>query len=284
MSRWTPDRSAILSLLLEEVTGTQEAIHVRQDICRIQDFLRSMTAPSRVKFDVYFTGSKAEGIDLPGSDFDYMSDENDMFRIKVIQSLPSPPDESTHGLFYLSTENTHPGFGLMRAVDTRTLRKIEPIILSAIQRMDGHTYLSSDLFVQTLQNFGKNMGIFKTMGIIEKRQGPSIETWEGEEDKSESGTDQVHCLHCEFWPNVALEWTQRQRPFGWPSTRDVSSIVNFGCHVVPIGYPNSELKLMEWRISFSVAERTLVWSFNHVQMQCYAVMKLILKEFIKEKM
>ena len=37
---------------------------------------------------------------------------------------------------------------------------------------------------------------------------------------------------------------------------------------------------MEWRISFSVAERTLVWSFNHVQMQCYAVMKLILKEFI----
>ena len=40
---------------------------------------------------------------------------------------------------------------------------------------------------------------------------------------------------------------------------------------------------MEWRISFSVAERTLVWSFNHVQMQCYAVMKIILKEFIKVK-
>ena len=38
--------------------------------------------------------------------------------------------------------------------------------------------------------------------------------------------------------------------------------------------------MMEWRISFSVAERTLVWSFNHIQMQCYAVMKLILKEFI----
>ena len=31
---------------------------------------------------------------------------------------------------------------------------------------------------------------------------------------------------------------------------------------------------------FSVAERTLVWSYNHIQMQCYAVMKLILKEFI----
>ena len=37
---------------------------------------------------------------------------------------------------------------------------------------------------------------------------------------------------------------------------------------------------MEWRISFSVAERTLVWSFSHVQIQCYAIMKIILKEFI----
>ena len=42
-------------------------------------------------------------------------------------------------------------------------------------------------------------------------------------------------------------------------------------------------KLAEWRISFSVAERTLVWSFNHIQMQCYAVMKILLKEFIKKK-
>ena len=42
------------------------------------------------------------------------------------------------------------------------------------------------------------------------------------------------------------------------------------------------MKLMEWRLSFSIAERTLVWSFNHIQMQCYAVMKIILKEYIKK--
>ena len=29
-----------------------------------------------------------------------------------------------------------------------------------------------------------------------------------------------------------------------------------------------------------MAERELVWSFNHVQIQCYAIMKIILKEFI----
>ena len=32
-----------------------------------------------------------------------------------------------------------------------------------------------------------------------------------------------------------------------------------------------------------MAERTLVWSFNHIQMQFYAILKLILKEFIKER-
>ena len=37
---------------------------------------------------------------------------------------------------------------------------------------------------------------------------------------------------------------------------------------------------MQWRLSFSVAERTLVWSFNHTQMQCYALMKILLKEYI----
>ena len=76
------------------------------------------------------------------------------------------------------------------------------------------------------------------------------------------------------------EWRTRSRRFPWPSHCDVNTIVNFGFHLVPIGHPHSDTNMMEWRISFSVAERTLVWSFNHIQMQCYAVMKIILKEFI----
>ena len=89
------------------------------------------------------------------------------------------------------------------------------------------------------------------------------------------------CIRCHFWPKGAVEWKRRLRHFQWPTERDISYIVNFGCHLVPIGHPLSTQKEMEWRISFSVAEKALVWSFNHVQMQCYAVMKIILKEFIK---
>ena len=113
------------------------------------------------------------------------------------------------------------------------------------------------------------------------RQGPSIETWDPYMDRSESGTDKVFSIHCSFWPDATSEWQSRSREYNaWPSTRDIKTIVDFGFYLVPVGHPDSSTNMMEWRISFSVAERTLVWSFNHIQMQCYAVMKIILKEFI----
>ena len=91
----------------------------------------------------------------------------------------------------------------------------------------------------------------------------------------------VPSIHCQFWPSAAKEWIDRPRHYGWPSTCSKDNIVAFGHHLVPVGHPLSPLKEMQWRISFSIAERTLVWSFNHTQIQCYAVIKLILKEFIK---
>ena len=99
-------------------------------------------------------------------------------------------------------------------------------------------------------------------------------------DRSQTGTDTVHSIHCSFWPEAASEWRTRSRRFMWPSTCDMITIIDFGFHLVPVDHPHSDTNMMEWRISFSVAERALVWSFNHIQMQCYSVLKLILKEFI----
>ena len=113
------------------------------------------------------------------------------------------------------------------------------------------------------------------------RQGPSMELRIMYRGVTDPGTDYVRCIRCTFWPNAALEWKQRPRHFGWPTSNDILSIVDFGCHLVAVGHPHSQKKSMEWRISFSIAERRLVWSFNHIQMQCYAVMKILLKEFIK---
>ena len=258
------DRSALLSLLLDEVTGTQEAIEIRQDLARIQE---RQPAPGKL----YYTGSKAEGLHLPGSDDDFMIDINQLFNVQVTQSIHEVSNVSSKKLLYMSTENVRPGFALLQV----------PIVYPgniglATERVDGVLYLGSNLLVQNAFNFVMST----TLGsLYKKRQGPSMEhnLFEGWSE----GVDNVLSIHCSFWPHDALEWRQRPRPFGWPTPSDICSIIKFGCHLVAVGHPHSDTKLREWRISFSMAERALVWSFNHVQLQCYAVMKIILKEFIK---
>ena len=270
MSRWAPHHSAMLSLLLDDVTGDEEAVAIRQDYCRLRDLL--------YPFPSYYTGSKAEGLDLPGSDDDFMMDYNNLCSIKVVQSLHEMSEISFCDVLLLCTENVNPGFAFLCPVSQQTDNFF---VNQALQCINGVLYLSGDLMVK---NFLLGQTIFPMLGNVTfKRQGPSCDFWYENQNKSESGTDYVLSVHCQFWPNDASEWIRRQRHYGWPTSHDISTIVDFGCHLVPVGHPNSVTKTLEWRISFSVAERTLVWSFNHIQMQCYAVMKIILKEFIKKR-
>ena len=271
MASWTPEQSRVLSQLLDEVVGTPEVTNIRQDFCRILDCLQSI----RTQHNKYFTGSRAEGLDLPGSDKDFMFDINDEHHLKVIQSLDESPNISSYSVFLMCTENVHPGFALLQHVNQNTM---DPFLHLVSQRIYGVQHLSSDLLAQ-IYFIGQQ--VYASEGQKFARQGPSVERWTPYEDKSKPGTDNVPSIHCPFWPNEAAEWITRLRNFDWPTSFDISSIIEFGCHLVPIGHPHSDMKLMEWRISFSMAERALVWSFNHVQMQCYAYMKIILKEFIK---
>ena len=274
MSSMTPDRSEILSRLLDEVTGNEEAINIRQDFCRILDVILSTQTPSRQ----YYTGSRAEGLNLPGSDDDFMIDINNAFNVRVVQSVHEISETTISEEFLMCTENVKPGFALLRRVRQDTVM-LNPMIKAAIKILNTVEYLSSDDFVSTCMHLNKfSQGLFSGL-----RQGPSMEQRHIYQHPSEPGTDVVLSIHCCFWPNDASEWTKRARSFGWPTSDVISSIVDFGCHLVPVGHPKSETKLLEWRLSFSIAERNLVWSFNHIQMQCYAVLKVILKQFIKLK-
>ena len=273
MSWWGRHHSTILCALLDDVTGNEEAVGMRQDYCRIHDFLKS----SHLPMNYYYTGSRAEGLDIPGSDNDVMGDINETLNIKVVQSLHDISDASICNVFLLCTENVNPGFAFLCGIQ---MPKFCPFVTQSVQCINDVRYLSSDLMVDITLYFSNLLNI---SNATRKRQGPSLEHWFEYQDLSKEGSDFVLSLHCQFWPNNALEWIRRPRHYGWPTSNDISTIYDFGCHLVPIGYPISETKSLEWRISFSVAERTLVWSFNHVQLQCYAVMKIILKEFIKKK-
>ena len=271
MSTWTPDQSRLLSLLLDSVVGTEYMVHMIQDSCKIYDCL----SLSIHNANVYFTGSKSEGLNLPGSDEDYMFDINDVYDIQVIPASQNAQFSvnTTLNLFVMSTENVSPCFTMLRNVGQRMCESL----FNSCQYIDDTPYLSSYLYMHNLESEYKE----RVPNIRSSRQGPAIEGWSFYMHTSESGTDHVPSIRCSFWPDTALEWTLRLRRSGWPSQCDIKSIIDFGFHLVPVGNPLSDRYMMEWRISFSVAERTLAWSFNHVQMQCYAVLKIILKQFIK---
>ena len=272
MASWTPQYSTLLSKMLDMVFGTQEMIQTRQDYCKLYDCIYSTaTAINR-----YYTGSKSEGLHLPGSDDDYMYEINTKNNIKVIQSLDENTNTSPYSTFLMSTENIRPGFTLLQHVPQTPL---DPHLYKASQNINGLQHLRSDLFVQ--ENIEGIQGVARYVGVNHikiRRQGPSQETSNG---PGREPDDNVDCIHCPFWPSEASEWRDRPRHFGWPTQHDLMSIIDFGFHLVAVGHPSSNTKDLEWRISFSIAERTLVWSFNHVQMQCYALMKIVLKQFIK---
>ena len=164
MSRWTLDRSVLLSLLLDEVTGTQNAIEIRQDFCKIKECLRTQF-PIKIILNQYYTGSRAEGLDLPGSDDDYMNDMNVHYgNIKVVQSpFLETSDMSAYTILYLRTETTSPCFALLQ------MKENYPLLEPESEMINGVRYLSSNLIVQSTSDAVRSL-MSDTMFI--KRQGP----------------------------------------------------------------------------------------------------------------
>ena len=269
MESFTPEQNLLLSCLLDDVTGTEEMVKIRRDFCKITDCFRSC---NRYNCNRYYTGSKAEGLDLPGSDDDYMLDINNMFDIEVSESEQSLVQSTRRNKLLIVTDNVHPAFAMLKCVTVPQ----NPFLLHSVVKMGNDAFLSSEKFISPFT-------WLDTEKQKHKIQGPSIEMWFQYDDPSQSGHDNVPSIHSKVWSTSAAEWKGRPRHYGWPSQDDKGYIEQFGCHVVPVGHPVSTRKSLEWRLSFSVAERTLVWSFNHTQLQCYAVMKLILKDVIKKK-
>ena len=266
MADWSPEHNTYLSALLDDVTGSEESVRIREDFCKIHDCIASID-----DINWYYTGSKAEGLDLPGSDDDYMIDINNMCDTEASESLQDLVQSTRRNKLLIVTDYVPPAFAMLKYVslqDQRLLRSAVP--------MNNEAYLSNQLVVSSHWRQSN-----KTTSS--RIQGPSVEVWNEYADTSESGIDNVPSIICQFWPKTAAEWKDRPRHYGWPPQRVKEYVEQFGCHLVPVGHPLSSRKLLEWRLSFSIGERTLVWSFNHTQLQCYAVMKLILKEYVKTK-
>ncbi|XP_060558750.1 uncharacterized protein LOC132719030 [Ruditapes philippinarum] len=92
--------------------------------------------------------------------------------------------------------------------------------------------------------------------------------------------DTVMSFKCNSWPKEARQWLQEDDNMHWPSREIKKFAQNSGCFVVSTASRISQYKDLEWRISTSLAERSLMFSLNITQIRCYVLVKMVLKTYL----
>ncbi|KAK3086226.1 hypothetical protein FSP39_015440 [Pinctada imbricata] len=210
------------------------------------------------------SGSRSEGFAFKSSDTDMMYvDKNTLVctasNISFLQNI------KLSSLFHMDNEECSPGFTLLRCL---TCDRNNVNIFRSLVRKGDNMYLSSKSIRETFMST-RNTEV----------HGPcQSETYIGIE------SDDAYTMRYPFWPNQARSFFIRSIERGWPSYDVLKDICNDGCLFIPINSKQqtcSELMDLEWRMSFSLAEKKLIYSMNHCQFLCYGLMKL-LNEVIKE--
>ena len=177
------------------------------------------------------------------SDDDWMLIYRD---IKVI-----PPDfnvtifDSNTTLLLMENEMTKPGFTLLRLIDESRKRMVS----RSTERILNGFYISCKRWRES------HTALFLDHEIT---HGPcasaKVNSYE---------YDIAYCLRCTTWPTNALDCIRRLDQSVWPSRGTIISIANDGVLFVPIGDKQSIFENTEWRMSFSLAEKKLVYAMDH---------------------
>ncbi|CAC5371213.1 unnamed protein product [Mytilus coruscus] len=240
---------------LVKTVGTEIDIRNRQRLFIIQDMIYNATITHRAQQRRISSGSLAEGLDLPGSDLDIMSLMNDVNVIQNVRNIKHPIQSTT---LVMETDIDHPGFTRLRLIAAGEVE------LKYFESTRKGLYLSLNGFWSYIHQSSPHINLCS--------HGPCLS------DKNQFA-DLAVCLWSKFLPNNAIPWSFRHRR-QWPPNFVIDRVVNYGCLLVPIGPRTMSESKTLWRISFSVAEKLLVHSFNFTQLLCYVLLKLTLKRIV----
>ena len=251
-----PDLSLRFYNFLCDEFGSPEVIKTRRLFYTALD----MVTDSRVSTHI-ISGSIGEGLAMVGSDLDIMYVNN---LITVIESTSANINIKPCTLVKQS-DLTKPGFTQLKLCSW--MNEIDVGIFCEQCGLD--YFMSSERTKLWFLNSLKK----STNRQLNSIHGPCIADENGQ-------FDMAVCIRCKSWISQVNGWLHRSRM--WPSADIVSTIESYGVLFVPIGCTNSPHERLEWRISFSVAEKHLIYSFSHTQLLCYALLKHLLKEVIEK--
>ena len=250
--------SRTLDFMLDNMIGSEVIINVRRTTTDLRDDLyRLQSELSDFQYIPVYSGSKAEGLRFKSSDDDWMLIDR---YIKVIpaDSYIAKNDSNTT-LLLMEDHITKPGFTLLKLIGESTM----PEVTTSIEHILNGRYVSCKRWRElhtSKWEFTHGPCASATVGICEY--------------------DAAFCLKCDIWPAYAQGCIRRLHQSVWPSHEIILSIVNDGVLFVPIGAKQSSFENIEWRMSFSLAEKKLIDAMNHTQFLCYGLMKIFLKEAV----
>ncbi|WAR20063.1 hypothetical protein MAR_001901, partial [Mya arenaria] len=96
--------------------------------------------------------------------------------------------------------------------------------------------------------------------------------------------DIVYAFWCKSIPPECHEWFERPRPGHWPTPTMLRDVRGCGCFLWPDGHFDSCENYIEWRISPSLIERTLMFSMKTLQLKCYVVLKILKSHVINPRL
>ena len=257
---------------MTSIIGNEEEVNVRRTATNTRDHILKMVADS-TNCDAIpiFSGSRAEGLRFKSSDEDWMFASKQCIVIpsESYTNLYDTNNKMLLSVLMMENEMTKPGFTLLRQVYINgqhthlTFGGVTPII----KTQNGCYFSSKKWREMYTSNKGHKHTVFN--------HGPCTSFELGNTEY-----DHANCLKCDFWPASAQSTIHRLHKCSWPSPNILHSVVSDGVLFVPIGAKQSIFEDIEWRMSFSLAEKRLIYFMNHTQFLCYALLKLFLKEAI----
>ena len=214
------------------------------------------------------TGSTSEG------HFEEVGDIDNMWvdpSVQVMFENQTAVERKGLDVFFLTAKSLdHPGFYRLFSESGELPEVYEHC---KVQVSEGPAYISSEMFT------GRMFEQLTAVLDAESHKGPAIQRPALSQVHMKS--DNVFALYCQEWPDFVRQ--VRFKNSKWPRGKALQQLARAGCHVVPIGKHNSLTKSLEWRLSFSSAEKIIMHSLiNSIQLYTYNMLKLLLSHLMKE--
>ncbi|VDI78189.1 Hypothetical predicted protein [Mytilus galloprovincialis] len=237
---------------------------------------------------IHCGGSYAEGLNCPGSDYDMMMV---IPNILVCSNGKKRIHRNTN-IFRMDSTKCRAGFFtlVLKQLDSSENDLFQVFgkdIIVMLEKDKEVNLLSSEKILQFSVAVSKR---FAPNAFNYSQHGPAAATrtevyshgFMAGKGFLEFDIDFCFGVRYDGWPTEADEWVTRQRKYNWPQKDLIEKIRSLDCHLVPVGDKTSQNSHLEWRLSFLLCERELVWSFNDIQIQLYFLLKVLLKSELEQ--